>query len=129
MCIRDSITVQRTGDTSQAVTVHYETTDHSESLAVFPCSEVNGMATSRCDYATAIGTLRFASGENSKTFKVLISEDSYVEGLEGVQVSLFNPTNGAVLGTPSTATLEISDDPIEPNTNVINDPANFVTCL
>src|SRR4249920_1380814 len=32
------ITVQRTGDTSQAVTVHYETTDHSESFAVFPCS-------------------------------------------------------------------------------------------
>ena len=121
------ITVQRTGNTSQAVTVHYETIDHSESLAVFPCSDVNGMASSRCDYTTAIGTLHFASGENSKTFQVLISEDSYVEGLEGVQVTLSNPSDGAVLGTPSTATLEISDDPIEPNTNVINDPANFVT--
>ena len=106
------ITVQRTGDTSQAVTVHYETADQSESLDVFPCSAVNGLASSRCDYTTAIGTLRFASGENSKTFKVLISEDSYVEGLEGVQVILSNPTNGAVLGTPSTATLEISDDRI-----------------
>ena len=121
------ITVQRTGDTSQAVTVHYETADHSESIDVFPCSAVNGLASSRCDYTTAIGTLRFASGENSKTLKVLISEDSYVEGLEGVQVILSNPTNGAVLGTPSTATLEISDDPIEPNTNLINDPNTFVT--
>lgn len=121
------ITVQRTGDTTQSVTVHYETADHSESIGVFPCATINGIASSRCDYTTAIGTLTFAVGQSSKTFKVLITQDSYVEGLEGVQVTLSNPTNGAVLGTPATATLEISDDPIEPNANVIDNPTDFVT--
>jgi hypothetical protein len=121
------ITVHRDGDTSQAVSVQYQTADQSDSTGVFPCSTVNGIASSRCDYTTAMGTLQFAAGENSKTFKVLISQDSYTEGVEGVQVTLSNPTNGAVLGTPSTATLEISDDAFEPNTNIINDPNVFVT--
>jgi hypothetical protein len=121
------ITVHRDGDTSQAVSVQYQTADQSDSTGVFPCSTVNGIASSRCDYTTAIGTLQFASGESSKAFKVLISQDSYIEGVEGVQITLSNPTNGAVLGTPSTATLEISDDAVEPNTNIINDPNVFVT--
>jgi len=121
------ITVQRTGDTTQAVTVHYETADQSGSLGVVPCAMVNGIGSSRCDYTTAIGTLQFASGETSKVFRVLITEDSYTEGLEGVQVTLSNPTNGAVLGTPSTATLEITDDPFEAKTNEIDNPIAFVT--
>ena len=121
------VTVQRTGDTSQAVSVHYATADQSESTGVFPCSTTNGIASSRCDYTTASGTLTFLAGETSKVFKILISQDSYTENLEGLQVTLSNPNNGAALGTPSTATLQISDDPIEPNANVIDNPANFVT--
>ena len=121
------ITVQRTGDTSQAVSVHYATADQSDSTGVFPCSTINGVASSRCDYTTASGTLQFAAGQSSKVFRVLISQDSYTEGMEGVQVTLSNPTNGAVLGTIPSATLQISDDPFEPNANVIDNPITFVT--
>ena len=121
------ITVQRTGNTSQAVAVHYTTADHSGSPGVFPCSTVNGTASSRCGYTSAGGTLIFAAGQTSRQFKVLISQDSYTEGTENVQVTLSDPNNGAVLCTPSTATLQISDDPIEPNFNVIDDTLNFVT--
>ena len=63
-----TITVERVGDTSQAVTVDYATSDDSGSATVVPCSTVNGIASSRCDFTTALGTLRFAAGESSKTF-------------------------------------------------------------
>ena len=121
-----TITVERTGTTNTAVTVEYETADHSESLGVFPCSTVNGIASSRCDYTTAVGKLSFAAGETSKTFQVLISQDSYVEGPEGISLTLSNPTGGAQLAAPSTATLIIADDATEPTTNPVYDPATFV---
>ena len=121
-----TITVERTGLTSVPVTVEYETTDHSESVGVFPCSTVNGIASSRCDYTTAVGTLSFAAGETSKTFQVLISQDAYVEGPEGVSLTLSNPTGGAQLAAPSTAMLIIADDATEPATNPNDDPAAFV---
>ena len=121
-----TITVERTGLTSVPVTVEYETTDHSESVGVFPCSTVNGIASSRCDYTTAVGTLSFAAGETSKSFQVLISQDAYVEGPEGVSLTLSNPTGGAQLAAPSTAMLTIADDATEPATNPNDDPAAFV---
>jgi hypothetical protein len=54
------------------------------------------MASSRCDFNTAIGTLTFAPGETEKTFDVLINQDSYVESpFETFTVKLSNPTGGA----------------------------------
>jgi hypothetical protein len=82
-------------------------------------------ASERRDYITAIGTLRFAAGETSKSFAVLINEDSYVEGNETFNVSLSNPS-GVGLGAPAIATVQITDDATEPATNVIDDPQNFV---
>ena len=105
------ITVNRLGDTSSAATVDYATSD--------------GTATERRDYITARGTLRFAAGEASKSFNVLINEDSYVEGTETFNVTLSNPT-GVSLSAPPTVTVYIDDNQIEPATNVIDDPANFV---
>jgi hypothetical protein len=68
--------------------------------------------------------MRFAAGETSKSFAVLINEDSYVEGSETFNVNLRNPA-GANLGAPI-ATVTIIDDPTEPLTNVIDDPQNYV---
>jgi Neuraminidase (sialidase) len=90
-----SITVIRQGDTSPAVTVDYATPDDSAALTVLPCSNANGVASPRCDFTTAIGTLRFAAGETSKTFNVLISQDLWLEGNETAQLTLSNPTGGA----------------------------------
>jgi hypothetical protein len=69
--------------------------------------------------------LRFAAGETSKSFVVLINEDSLVEGNETFNVNLSNPS-GVTLGGPAIATVTIIDDAAEPATNPIDDPANYV---
>ena len=121
------ITAERTGDTSQAATVDYASSDHSNPADFIPCTSPGpGLASSRCDFATAIGTLRFAAGETSKTFNVLISQDNYVEGTETLTLTLSNPTGGAVFGVPSTAILNITDDATEPATNPIDTSSEFV---
>jgi CSLREA domain-containing protein len=117
------ISVNRIGDTSQAVTVDYATSDNGP---LVPCSTINSFASSRCDYTTALGTLRFAAGETSKTFLVLISQDNYVEGSESLTITLSNPTGGAQFATPSTATLTITDDPFEPLGNPVDNADVFV---
>jgi hypothetical protein len=122
-----TITVERTGDTSQAVTVDYASSDHGTVADFVACTSPGaGFASSRCDFTTAMGTLRFAAGETSKTFNVLISQDNYVEGPEALDLTLSNLTNGAVFGVPQTATLEITDDATESATNPIDNARDFV---
>jgi parallel beta-helix repeat protein len=120
------ITVERLGTTTEAVTVNYATADDSGTGTVVPCATVNSIASSRCDFTTALGALRFAAGESSKTFVVLVSQDNYVEGPETLTLTLSNLTGGAALGTPSTATLTIADDATEPATNPIDVADSFV---
>ncbi len=121
-----TITVQRTGDPAPAVTVDFATPDDSATTpTILPCSTA-GFVSSRCDFDTTTGTLRFASGELSKTFDVLISQDNYIEGTESFPLTLSNPNNGAALGTLSTANLVIADDLTEPVANPIDDSTNFV---
>ncbi len=125
-----TITVERVGDLSTSVSVDYSSPDNSGSLTVVPCSTINGFASSRCDFETALGTLRFSAGETVKTFVVLINQDNFVEGLETLTLTLSNPTGGAVFETPgvtsTTATLTIADDASEPATNPIDDTDTFV---
>jgi RHS repeat-associated protein len=95
------ITVTRSGATTGAVTVDYATSD--------------GSASERSDYTTALGKLRFAAGETSKTFPVLITDDLSVEGNETVNLTLSNPTGGATLGSQSTAVLTLNDNDLVPS--------------
>jgi hypothetical protein len=90
-----TITVNRMGDTSAASSVDFATG--------------NNTATQTRDYEVANGTLTFAAGDTSKTFRVLIVNDVYAESSETVNLTLSNPTNGA-LTAPSTATLIINDN-------------------
>jgi hypothetical protein len=115
-------TVKRTGDISRPVTVDYATSGDNG----LPCSTANGVATPKCDFTTATGTLSFAAGEDTKTFTILISQDSFVEGPETLSASLLNPTGGAALGSPATTSITIADDASEPPTNVIDDAGTFV---
>ncbi|GIW19336.1 MAG: hypothetical protein KatS3mg064_2493 [Tepidiforma sp.] len=92
-----TITVSRTGGTTGAVTVDYATV-------------AGGTAMAGLDYVVASGTLTWANGDGSnKSFTVTPVPDSFIEGPETVILQLSNPTGGAVLGTPSTATLTITD--------------------
>lgn len=110
-CTTVTVTVNRIGDSSAAASVDYATSD--------------GSATERKDYITALGNLRFAAGETTRSFAVLINEDSYVEGNETFNITLSNPT-GMTIGGPAIATVTITDDPAEPSTNAIDDQRNYV---
>jgi len=60
------------------------------------------------------GTLTFAPGESSKSFSVLIVNDTYQEGTESFSVSLSNPV-GTSIGAGNTAAVVITDDDTSPS--------------
>jgi CSLREA domain-containing protein len=117
-----TVTVRRTGDTSRAATVDYATNGDSG----LPCSTASGVASPKCDFTAAIGTLNFAPGDINKTITILIGQDSFVEGPEVITLTLANPQAGAALGTPGSMSITIADDVPETTTNIIDDPNLFV---
>ena len=125
-----TITVERLGTLTQAVTVDYATSDDSDPAQMVSCAPTPGntTASSRCDFNTAIGRLSWAAGDGApKTFTVLINQDTYLEGPESLPLTLSNLTGGATFATPSTATLTIADDDlVAPTSNPIDDAGSFV---
>ena len=116
------ITVTRSGDPSGSATVNYTTSDGA---GANPCSTINGVASSRCDYTTTLGTLNFGPGQTSRTFLIPINDDAYAEGSEMFTLTLSN-ASGAALGTPSTATVTITDNDATNGANPLNDSRYFV---
>jgi streptogramin lyase len=90
-----AITVQRSGDTTAAVGVHYATS--------------NGSAHAGVDYTAVAGDLTFAPGQTTKTFTISIQNDGQADGSETVNLTLSSPTGGAALGTAATAVLTLHD--------------------
>jgi uncharacterized delta-60 repeat protein/CSLREA domain-containing protein len=121
-----TVTVRRTGDTTQASRVDYATDDGSVPSVPTPCSATTGLALDRCDYTKALGTLLFAPGDTEKTFDVLVGDDSYVEGPETFGLRLSNPTGDGALGAVAAATVTVADDSPETSGNPIDDDENFV---
>lgn len=112
-CTFATITLNRLGDLGGVSKVDFTTSD--------------GTAIQRTDYTLGAGTVTFAVGESSKTFRVLISEDAYAEGNESFNLILSDPVGGG-LGTPATATFTITDDDTvnPPVVNPIDDANIFV---
>jgi CSLREA domain-containing protein len=117
-----TVNVVRSGNTSLAATVNYAT----NADAGVPCSTANGVASPKCDFTTALGTLNFAAGETTKPITILISQDSFVEGPENITLTLSSPSGGAAVGPTSTMAVTVADDATEPPTNIIDDPNMFV---
>ncbi len=90
-----TIKVARGDDGDTQVSVDYATT--------------NGTALAGQDYTATNGTLAFAPGELLKSITVPILSDTLAEPVKTFQVTLSNPTDGAVLGTPARATVTVTD--------------------
>jgi uncharacterized repeat protein (TIGR01451 family) len=117
---RATVTVTRIGNTTPPATVDYATSNAS---AANSCSANTGVASSSCDYSASFGTVTFGPGETVKTIFVPLVDDSYADGNETFTITLSNPA-GAVLGSPSVATITIADNETTTGTNPI-DVANF----
>src|SRR5262249_40583374 len=91
-----TITVTRIGGTYGAVDVAFATSDNT--------------ATAGSDYVATSGILSFAQGQTSKTFKVSILNDTIAEPPESLNLTLSNPTGGAILGQARRAVLTITDN-------------------
>jgi subtilisin family serine protease len=102
-----TLNVVRSGDASSAATINYATGD---TAGLNSCSQTSGKASERCDYATSVGTLRWAAGEGgTKSFTVPITDDQNVEGAEAFTVTLSGATR-VPLGSQSAATINIMDN-------------------
>lgn len=93
-----TVTVNRVDGATGVVTVDFETS--------------NGTATAGSDYTATTGTLTFNQGETSKSLFIPFVGDGVFESDETLNVTLSNPTGGAVLGTPVTAVLTIKTPPL-----------------
>jgi hypothetical protein len=90
------VTVVRSGGSKGNVSVQYATVDAA--------------AKAGFDYTAASGTLAWRDGEStSKSFSIALATDSEVEQVETFNVVLSSPGGGATLGSPSTATVSITD--------------------
>jgi hypothetical protein len=121
-----TITVNRTGDATQAASVDYSTDDDGTPSGNSPCSVAWGVALERCDYTRAAGTLNFAPNETQKSFTVLVNDDSYAEGTETLSLSLSNPSSNAAINEFAITTLQITDDQPESSGNPNDDAQTFV---
>jgi hypothetical protein len=89
------IDVRRVGPLSGVSAVNYSTGD--------------GTASEKSDYNLALGTLRFAPGESSKTLTVLIADDRFAEGDESFGVALSDPV-GCSIAAPAALTVLVADN-------------------
>lgn len=95
---------------TKKITVAVVRTGGNEGSATIEYSMGGGTATEGTDYMKSSGTLNFANNETSKTFDITIKDDEDNEGDETVIITLSNPGGGVSLGTPSSATLIITDN-------------------
>jgi FtsP/CotA-like multicopper oxidase with cupredoxin domain len=100
-----TVTVNRVGGSTGAVSVNYATAD--------------GSATDGVDYTgtllTGAVTLNFADTANTATFDIPIADNGDYEGDKTFSVALSSATGGATLGAPASAVVTITeDDPVPP---------------
>lgn len=97
-----TLTLTRTGEVSAPASVDYATSD--------------GTGVAGSDYVASNGTVSFAAGQFSRTFTIPLVDDTLYEGSnKTLNVTLSNATGGALLTSPSTAVVTISDNEFKPS--------------
>ncbi|MET0751826.1 MAG: Calx-beta domain-containing protein [Pyrinomonadaceae bacterium] len=92
-----TVTVQRVGTGTGAVSVNYATSDGTATIA-------------NNDYVAASGTLNWANGDTAdKTFNITVKGDIFFEANETINLMLSSPSL-ATVGTPNPTTLTIAND-------------------
>lgn len=94
-----NVTASLTGTSGQTITVNYATADIT--------------ATNGVDYVGVTGTLTFNPGSTTPVTQIppiTINGDTLNEATEAFTLTLSNPTGGATVGAPGTATVNIADD-------------------
>ena len=90
-----TLTVTRPGTSAPAITVDYATTD--------------GTAVAGTDYTASEGTLEWAENDStSKSISIPISTANAFSGNKTFNIVLTNPSSGAMLASPGSATVTIS---------------------
>ena len=105
-----TVTVNRTGGTSGAVTVNY-TLGGGTATGGATCA-------AGVDYINTGGTVNFADGQASQTFTVTLCPDSLNKTDETFNVTLSGATGGATIGTPATAVVTITNDDPQPTISI-----------
>lgn len=101
-----TLTIVRSGDTTQAGTVVYSTHD--------------GTALSSEDYAAKTATVSFAANETSKKITIPIIDDTRYEGAQQFTVSLSDPTGGDVPAEHEFVAVTITDNDAPPVVTIGN---------
>ena len=95
-----TVTILRTNGNTGAISVDYHTT--------------NGTAVAGADFDATSGRLTIADGQISGTISVRIIDDFLIEGNETFQIVISNPTGGATISGPDSATVFIAENDFGP---------------
>jgi len=91
------------------MTVQVNRTTSSSGAVSASFATVNGTAVAGTDYTAVSGTLQWASGDTTaKSFSVPVSNAVPFTGSKAFSVALSNPSSGATIGTPGSASVTIT---------------------
>ena len=108
------VTVVRTGDLGNAVSVQYSTVDGSAEARV--TSLTTGLVITAGDFLGTSGTLSWAAGDGApQAFTIPLLDDLIPEPVETFTVVLSSPTGGAIIGPTGVLTVTITDNDIPAN--------------
>ena len=107
-------TINENGTTTAEVTIiRTEGSDGEVSVTV---NLTNGSAIAPDDYSNEPIVVTLADRQTSKTVSIPLVDDGIFEATENLNLTLTDPTDGATLGSQTTATLNIIDNDAVPGT-------------
>ena len=92
--------------------------DGSDGAVTATVSFSDDTATAGSDYVAASQVVNFEDGETSKTVTIPLIDDSLEESAETLNLTLNNPTGGAIIGNQATAVVTITDNDFKPTLTV-----------